>query len=89
METLEHFFICSPSYLDAEDDNPALLNYKDVTTDLIERFLVKLVTKVSSSPQCKQSYDELLMALRNLPMLGLPDLLLNNNYSSFPTSWFL
>ncbi|EXX73803.1 hypothetical protein RirG_057080 [Rhizophagus irregularis DAOM 197198w] len=89
MKTLEYLFICSPSYLDVEDDNPVLLNHKDVTTDLIERFLVKLATKVSSSPRCKQSYDELLMALHNLSTLGLPDLLLNNNYSSFSASWFL
>ncbi|GBC50295.2 hypothetical protein GLOIN_2v1477262 [Rhizophagus irregularis DAOM 181602=DAOM 197198] len=70
MKTLEYLFICSPSYLDVEDDNPVLLNHKDVTTDLIERFLVKLATKVSSSPRCKQSYDELLMALHNLSTLG-------------------
>ncbi|PKC01377.1 hypothetical protein RhiirA5_426817 [Rhizophagus irregularis] len=89
METLEHLFICSPDYLDIDEDHSMLPIYKDVTTNLIERFLVKLATKVSSSPGCKQTYDELLVALRNLPSLGLPDLLSSNNHSSFPASWFL
>ncbi|PKY12854.1 hypothetical protein RhiirB3_424566 [Rhizophagus irregularis] len=88
METLEHLFTCSPSYLDDEKDYPALLNHKDVTTVLIERFLVKLATKVSFSLRCKQLYDELLTALRNLLTLGLSDLLSSNNYSSFSASWF-
>ncbi|CAB4397049.1 unnamed protein product [Rhizophagus irregularis] len=90
METLEHLFICSPDYLDIDENHPLLLLiHKDVTTNLIERFLVKLATKVSSSPRCQQTYDELLAALRNLPSLGLSDLLSSNNYSSFPASWFL
>ncbi|CAB4399154.1 unnamed protein product [Rhizophagus irregularis] len=83
MKMLEHLFICSPSYLDIEYDNSELLNQKDVTIELIERFLIKLATKVSSSTQCKQIYDELLIALRNIQTLGLPDLLASNNYSSF------
>ncbi|PKY23436.1 hypothetical protein RhiirB3_437645 [Rhizophagus irregularis] len=41
MEILEHLFICSPSYLDTEDDNSELLNQKDVTTELIERLSVQ------------------------------------------------
>ncbi|CAB4400838.1 unnamed protein product [Rhizophagus irregularis] len=65
------------------------VRFADVTTNFIERFLVKLATKVFSSPGCKQTYDELLAALHNLPSLGLPNLLSSNNYSSFPASWFL
>ncbi|GBC44730.1 uncharacterized protein OCT59_014291 [Rhizophagus irregularis] len=83
MEILEYLFICSPDYLDIDEDHSMLPIHKDVTTNLIKRFLVKLATKVSSSPGCKQTYDELLAALRNLPSLGLPDLLSNNNHSSF------
>ncbi|PKY54773.1 hypothetical protein RhiirA4_473767 [Rhizophagus irregularis] len=89
METLEHLFICSPDYLDTDDNNPLLPNHKDITTKLIQRFLVKLATKISSSSKCKKTYDELLVALRELPSLGLPELLLDNNYSSFSASWFL
>ncbi|PKC17366.1 hypothetical protein RhiirA5_405941 [Rhizophagus irregularis] len=76
-------------YLDTEDDISELLNQKDVTTELIDHFLVKLATKVSSLPQCKQTYDELPIALRNIQTIGLPDLLSSNNYSSFSASWFL
>lgn len=86
METLEHLFICTPSYLDAEDDNFTFLNQKDLTTELIECFLVKLATKVSSSPCYKQTYDKILLALRNLQTLGLPDLLSSNSSSSFSAS---
>ncbi|CAB4432289.1 unnamed protein product [Rhizophagus irregularis] len=57
--------------------------------ELIERFLVKLATKVSSSPCCKQTYDELLVALRNIRTLGLPDLLSSNDCFSFSAFWFL
>ncbi|PKK57225.1 hypothetical protein RhiirC2_798442 [Rhizophagus irregularis] len=89
METLEYFFICSPDYLNVDEDHSALPIHKDVTTDLIERFLVILATKVSSSPGCKQMYDELLMALRNLPSLCLPELLSSDHHSFFFASWFL
>ncbi|PKC16397.1 hypothetical protein RhiirA5_407105 [Rhizophagus irregularis] len=89
METLKHLFICSPSYLDIEGYNFTLPTQKDISTNLIERFLVKLATKVSSSPRYKQSYDELLMALHALPIFGLPDLLSSNNYLSFSAFWFL
>ncbi|CAB4374409.1 unnamed protein product [Rhizophagus irregularis] len=89
METLEHLFICSPNCLDIDEDHSPLPIHKDVTTNLIERFLVKLATKVFSSPGCKQTYYELLAVLRNLPLLGLPELLLSNNHSFFSASWFL
>lgn len=64
IEALKHLFICSPSYLDTEDGISTLLNHKDITTNLIQYFLVKLATKVSSSPKCKQTYDDFLIALR-------------------------
>jgi hypothetical protein len=89
METLEHFFICSPDHLDNDEDNSVLLIHKDKTMELIQRFLVKLATKVSSSSKCKKTYEELLTVLRNLPSLGLPELSLDNNLSSFSASWFL
>ncbi|CAB4385196.1 unnamed protein product [Rhizophagus irregularis] len=86
MKTLKHFFICSPDYLNVDEDHSALLIHKNVTTNLIERFLIKLATKVSSSPGCKQTYNELLAALRNLPSLGLPELLLNAAKGILPST---
>ncbi|CAB4403475.1 unnamed protein product [Rhizophagus irregularis] len=75
METLEHLFICSPSSWDASDSNPAPLQHKDIAVELIQRFLIKLATKISYSPDCKRTYEELLSALRNLDSIGLPSLL--------------
>ncbi|PKY61522.1 hypothetical protein RhiirA4_486604 [Rhizophagus irregularis] len=75
METLEHLFTCLPSSLDASDSNPEPLRHKDITVDLIQRFLVKLATKISYSPECKRTYDELVSALQNLNSVGLPSLL--------------
>ncbi|CAB4434830.1 unnamed protein product [Rhizophagus irregularis] len=89
METLKHLFICSSNPLDFDDNNSALIDHKDITTTLVNRFLVKLATKVFFSTRCKETYKELLTALRNIPALGLPELLLNHNYSSFSASWFL
>ncbi|PKK58858.1 hypothetical protein RhiirC2_795666 [Rhizophagus irregularis] len=89
METLKHFFICLPDYLDVDEDHSVLSIHKDMTTSLIKRFLVKLATKVSSSSGCKQTYDKLLVALRNLPSLSLLELLSSDNLFSFSASWFL
>ncbi|CAB4409638.1 unnamed protein product [Rhizophagus irregularis] len=89
METLEHLFICSSSSLDASDSNPKPLQHKDITVDLIQRFIIKLATKVSYSPECKRTYEELLSALRSLDSIGLPSLLSNSGISSFSASWFL
>ncbi|PKY22626.1 hypothetical protein RhiirB3_503700 [Rhizophagus irregularis] len=69
MKTLEYLFICSPSYLDVEDDNPVLLNHKDVTTDLIERFLVKLATKASSHVIFRGALFAALVLIINLYLL--------------------
>ncbi|PKY58940.1 hypothetical protein RhiirA4_481275 [Rhizophagus irregularis] len=63
METLEHLFVCSPASLDADESNPEPLQHKDVTVHLIQRFMVKLATKVSSSPKCRRTYEEILSAL--------------------------
>uniref|UniRef100_U9UL85 Uncharacterized protein n=1 Tax=Rhizophagus irregularis (strain DAOM 181602 / DAOM 197198 / MUCL 43194) TaxID=747089 RepID=U9UL85_RHIID len=46
IEILKYLFICSPSYLNTEDNNSVLSNQKDVTMKIIERFLVKLATKL-------------------------------------------
>ncbi|CAB4407457.1 unnamed protein product [Rhizophagus irregularis] len=54
--------------------------------ELLSHDPVKLAIKVSSSPQCKQTYKELLSALRNIASLGLPDLLLSNDSFSFSAS---
>ncbi|PKY59459.1 hypothetical protein RhiirA4_482228 [Rhizophagus irregularis] len=89
METLEHLFICSPSSLDASASNPKPLQHKDITVELIQRFIIKLATKISYSPACKRSYEELLTALRNLDSIGLPSLLSDSGDPSFPASWFL
>ncbi|PKY58980.1 hypothetical protein RhiirA4_481346 [Rhizophagus irregularis] len=89
METLEHLFICSPSSLDVSDSNPEPLQHKDITVELIQRFIVKLATKISYSPECKRTYEELLSALRNLDSIGLPSLLSDSGDSSFSASWFL
>ncbi|PKY55344.1 hypothetical protein RhiirA4_474714 [Rhizophagus irregularis] len=86
METLEHLFICSPDFMDESIDNPEPLQHKDIIVDFIQRFLVKLATKVSSSPKCKQTYEEILSALRNIEALGLPSLVSNSTNSSFPAS---
>ncbi|CAB4420637.1 unnamed protein product [Rhizophagus irregularis] len=51
METLEHFFICSPSLLDETASNPELSQHKDITVNLIQRYIIKLATKVSYSPE--------------------------------------
>ncbi|PKY52546.1 hypothetical protein RhiirA4_425359 [Rhizophagus irregularis] len=89
METLEHLFICSPSSLDVNESNPEPLQNKDITVHLLQRFLVKLATKISSSPRCKQTYDEILSALNGLDTIGLPSLSSDSTNSSFPASWFL
>ncbi|PKY57528.1 hypothetical protein RhiirA4_478659 [Rhizophagus irregularis] len=89
METLEHLFICSPSSLDASDSNSEPLQHKDITVELIQQFLVKLATKISYSPNCKRTYEELLSALRSLDSIGLPSLLSDSGDSSFSASWFL
>ncbi|CAB4437134.1 unnamed protein product [Rhizophagus irregularis] len=89
METLEHFFICLPSSLDASDSNPEPLQHKDITVELIQRFIIKLATKVSYFPECKRTYEELLSALRSLDSIGLPSLLSDSGDSSFSASWFL
>ncbi|PKY59104.1 hypothetical protein RhiirA4_430181 [Rhizophagus irregularis] len=69
METLEHLFICSPSSLDTSDSNPEPLQHKDITVELIQRFIVKVATKVSYSPECKRTYEELLTAFEVLIQL--------------------
>ncbi|PKY59944.1 hypothetical protein RhiirA4_483112 [Rhizophagus irregularis] len=89
METLEHFFICSPSLLDETASNPELSQHKDITVNLIQRYIIKLATKVSYSPECKRTYEELLSALRNLESIGLPSLLSDSTDSTFSASWFL
>ncbi|CAB4437020.1 unnamed protein product [Rhizophagus irregularis] len=89
METLEHLFICSPGSLDATDSNPKPLQHKDITVELIQRFIIKLATKISYSPACKRTYEELLTALRSLDSIGLPSLLSESGNSAFSASWFL
>ncbi|PKY54936.1 hypothetical protein RhiirA4_474044 [Rhizophagus irregularis] len=89
IETLEHLFSCSPSFLDAFDSNPEPLQHKDITVELIQRFIIKLATRISHSPACKRTYEELLSALRNLDSLGLPSLFSASGDSSFSASWFL
>jgi hypothetical protein len=89
METLEHLFICSPNSMDESIVNPEPLQHKDIIVDLLQRFLVKLATKVSSSPKCKQTYDEIFSTLRNIDAIGLPSLVFNSESSSFSASWFL
>ncbi|PKY60873.1 hypothetical protein RhiirA4_431433, partial [Rhizophagus irregularis] len=42
METLEHLFICSPSPLDASASNPKPLQHKDITVELIQRFIINV-----------------------------------------------
>ncbi|PKY62056.1 hypothetical protein RhiirA4_487875 [Rhizophagus irregularis] len=74
METLEHLLICSPDSLDADAEIPILLNQQDVTVFLIERFLIKLAAKASSSQRCKQTYDEILAALHDIPAIGFSEL---------------
>jgi hypothetical protein len=86
METLEHLFICLPSSLDATTDNPEPLQHKDITVNLIYRFMVKLAIKVSSSPKCQQTFDEILSTLQNIDALGLPFLDSSSESSSFPAS---
>ncbi|PKY56867.1 hypothetical protein RhiirA4_477469 [Rhizophagus irregularis] len=89
METLEHLFICLPSSLDVSDSNPEPLQHKDITVELIQRFIIKLATKISYSPACKRTYEELLSALHSLNSIGLPSLLSDSGDSSFSASWFL
>ncbi|PKY48973.1 hypothetical protein RhiirA4_464748 [Rhizophagus irregularis] len=89
METLEHLFICSPNFMDETESNPEPLQHKDIIVDLIQRFIVKLATKVSSSPKCKRTYEELLSTLRDLDTIGLPSLLSNSAELTFSASWFL
>ncbi|CAB4432991.1 unnamed protein product [Rhizophagus irregularis] len=54
---------------------PSLYSTRILTVELIQRFIIKLATKISYSPACKRSYEELLTALRNLDSIGLPSLL--------------
>ncbi|PKY63369.1 hypothetical protein RhiirA4_492036, partial [Rhizophagus irregularis] len=64
-------------------------NFIVPAVDIIHRFISKLATKVSYSPECKRTYEELLSALRNLESIGLPSLLSKSGDSSFSVSWFL
>ncbi|PKY59951.1 hypothetical protein RhiirA4_483124 [Rhizophagus irregularis] len=89
METLEHFFICSPCLEDEMTSDLKLLQHKDITVELIQQFIIKLATKVSYSPECKRTYKELLSALRSLDSIGLLSLLSDSDESSFSASWFL
>jgi hypothetical protein len=89
METLEHIFICSPNSMDICEDNPEPLQQRNIIVTLIQRFLVKLATKISTSPKCKATYEEILSTLGSIDAIGLSTLTSSYGCSSFSASWFL
>ncbi|PKY59321.1 hypothetical protein RhiirA4_481964, partial [Rhizophagus irregularis] len=88
METLEHFFTCSPDE-HITTENPPLISFWNRLLELLDRFLNRLARKASACPKAQLDLNALLLQLKTLPSLGFSSL---QNYSdtlTFTGLWFL
>ncbi|PKY49778.1 hypothetical protein RhiirA4_465895 [Rhizophagus irregularis] len=87
METLEHFFTCSPD--ESLDEVLPPISFRNRLLELLDRFLLHLARKASNNPKAQLDLDTLLLQLKALPSLGFSSL---QNYSdslTFTGLWFL
>ncbi|CAB4413296.1 unnamed protein product [Rhizophagus irregularis] len=88
METLEHFFTCSPEE-PINNEIPSPISFRTRLLELLDRFLNRLARKASTCPKAQTDLDSLLLQLKALPSLGFSSL---QNYSdtlTFTGLWFL
>ncbi|PKY60691.1 hypothetical protein RhiirA4_484665 [Rhizophagus irregularis] len=72
METLEHFFTCSPD--EPLEDSLPPISFRNRLLELLDRFLNRLAQKASNSPKAQSDLDTLLSQLKSLPSLGFSSL---------------
>ncbi|PKY63540.1 hypothetical protein RhiirA4_492855, partial [Rhizophagus irregularis] len=77
METLEHFFTCSPDNLNDNEISPPI-SFWNRLLELLDRFLNRLAQKASTCPKAQNNLDSLILQLKALPSLGFSSL---QNYS--------
>ncbi|CAB4422049.1 unnamed protein product [Rhizophagus irregularis] len=88
METLEHFFTCSPD-APITNDAPPLISFRIRLLELLDRFFNRLARKASSCPKAQLELNAVLTQLKAIPSLGFSSL---QNYSdalTFTGLWFL
>ncbi|PKY61362.1 hypothetical protein RhiirA4_486231 [Rhizophagus irregularis] len=88
METLEHFFTCSPDE-PIDDESPNPISFRNRLLELLDRFLNRLARKASINPKAQLDLNTLLLQLKALPSVGFSSL---QNYSdslTFTGLWFL
>ncbi|CAB4405833.1 unnamed protein product [Rhizophagus irregularis] len=88
METLEHFFTCSPDEPIINEISPPV-SFQNRLLGLLDRFLNRLAQKASACPKAQLDMNALLSQLKALPSLGFSSL---QNYSdtlTFTGLWFL
>ncbi|CAB4397626.1 unnamed protein product [Rhizophagus irregularis] len=90
METLEHFFICSPDADSSLTENNSLpIPSRRILLELIDRFLNRLARKASSSSKAWHDLDSLLFQLKALPSVGFSSLQTYSESFLFTGLWFL
>ncbi|PKY50937.1 hypothetical protein RhiirA4_467705, partial [Rhizophagus irregularis] len=93
METLEHFFTCSPDE-PIITEIPLPISFRNRLLTLLDRFLNRLARKASACSKAQTDLDSLLLQLKTLPSLGFSSL---QDYSdtlrtlplTFTGLWFL
>ncbi|PKY49958.1 hypothetical protein RhiirA4_466157, partial [Rhizophagus irregularis] len=88
METLEHFFTCSPD-APITNDAPPLISFRIRLLELLDQFFNRLARKASSCPKAQLELNAVLTQLKAIPSLGFSSL---QNYSdalTFTGLWFL
>ncbi|CAB4431599.1 unnamed protein product [Rhizophagus irregularis] len=73
METLEHFFTCSPDE-PIITEIPLPISFRDRLLTLLDRFLNRLARKASACSKAQTDLDSLLLQLKTLPSLGFSSL---------------
>jgi hypothetical protein len=89
METLEHFFTCTPDSLSIIDDSLTPVNNRNKLIDLLDLFIKRLATKASASPKARQDFNTLSTQLKSLFSLGYSSLRDYPDHLTFTGLWFL
>ncbi|CAB4406050.1 unnamed protein product [Rhizophagus irregularis] len=89
METLEHFFTCSPDSLSIIDHASPPVSTRKKLIELLDQFIWRLATKASASPKARLDFNTLLSQLQSLPAIGLSSLRNYSDHLTFTGLWFL
>src|SRR6185369_11576289 len=89
METLEHFFTCSPDSLSIIDNASPPVTNRLKLLELLEQFVRRLAKKASTSPKARLDFNAILLQLQSLPILGISSLRNYSDHLTFTGLWFL